>query len=74
MQVAVLAKVADPLTGVWRVSNTFHFTFHAPHADFGVRQVVPNTYTESMEFLEGKRRWENGQAVRQALGGPATHL
>jgi len=73
MLVAVLAKVADPLTGVWRVSSTFHFIFDAPHAEFGGRQVAPHTYTESLEFVEGKRRWENGQAVRQAANAPTKH-
>ncbi|KAI8801508.1 HotDog domain-containing protein [Cladochytrium replicatum] len=58
-QVSVRATVEDPLTGTREHTNTFHFTF-ATKAECA--QVLPRSYDESMQFIEGKRRlvYQNG--------------
>ncbi|ETS61503.1 hypothetical protein PaG_04250 [Moesziomyces aphidis] len=60
--VTVLAEVVDLETGERKKSNTFHFSF-----DLGTTnlQVLPQTYKEAMEFIEGKRRVDLGTEMRR---------
>lgn len=60
--VTVLAEVVDLETGERKRSNTFHFSFDLGQTD---RQVLPQTYKEAMEFIEGKRRVEIGAEMRR---------
>ncbi|EGD76244.1 hypothetical protein PTSG_11662 [Salpingoeca rosetta] len=55
LQVDVRAEVISPTTGQSKVTNTFHFTFSAPHPT--VPTVLPRTYEESMWYLDGRRRF-----------------
>ncbi|KAJ8324200.1 hypothetical protein QVD99_008530 [Batrachochytrium dendrobatidis] len=63
-QVMVIADVLDPLYRNGRLnSNTFHFTFSAPYCE-NVPRVIPQTYEESMKYIEGRRhkqQWEDHQ-------------
>ncbi|SPO31810.1 related to acyl-coa thioester hydrolase [Ustilago trichophora] len=64
--VTVLAEVVDLETGERKKSNTFHFSFDLGETD---RQVLPQTYKEAMEFIEGKRRVEIGREMRRLYQG-----
>ncbi|EPQ27554.1 uncharacterized protein PFL1_04692 [Pseudozyma flocculosa PF-1] len=66
--VSVLAEVVNLETGVGSRSNTFHFSF-----DVGppTRRVMPQTYKEAMEWIEGKRRVELGHEMRALYGDGA---
>lgn len=61
LHVEVVADVLDPKVGSRVTTNTFHYTFEMklddPHA---LNQVIPETYTEAMRYLEGKRRVQFG--------------
>ncbi|PJF18790.1 hypothetical protein PSACC_01378 [Paramicrosporidium saccamoebae] len=59
LHVEVVADVIDPKNGTRVTTNTFHYTFTRPTTDFVT--VVPETYTEAMRYLEGKRRVESKQ-------------
>lgn len=60
--VVVLAEVVDTKTGEKKRSNTFHFSF-----DFGLesKKVLPESYRDSIAFLEGKRRIDLGNELRR---------
>jgi acyl-coenzyme A thioesterase 9 len=60
--VVVLAEVVDTKTGEKKRSNTFHFSF-----DFGpdAKKVLPESYRDSIAFLEGKRRVDLGNELRR---------
>ena len=60
--VVVLAEVVDTKTGEKKRSNTFHFSF-----DFGpdAKKVLPESYRDSIAFLEGKRRIDLGNELRR---------
>ncbi|SNX88049.1 related to acyl-coa thioester hydrolase [Melanopsichium pennsylvanicum] len=66
--VTVLAQVVDLETGERKTSNTFHFSFDLGTTD---RQVLPQTYKEAMEFIEGKRRVEIGAEMRRLYQEPS---
>ena len=53
-QVAVRANVVDIETGQKKTTNNFQFTYYSP--DGNLRKVIPQTYEESMEYLEGRRQ------------------
>ncbi|KAN0064085.1 hypothetical protein ACQY0O_003249 [Thecaphora frezii] len=59
--VSVLAEVVDLATAQAQKSNTFHFSF-----DIGStgKRLMPQTYKEAMEWIEGKRRVELGSEMR----------
>ncbi|UZJ52990.1 hypothetical protein CBS101457_002310 [Exobasidium rhododendri] len=62
--VVVLAEIVDVETGRRDLSNTFHFSF-----DLGSKnqkKVIPVSYSDSMAWIEGKRRVELGQEVRSS--------
>jgi len=62
-QVEVLAYVTEPLIGNRRLTNIFNFTFFCtPAGVVGndeksqiVKQILPQTYSEAMRYLAGKR-------------------
>ncbi|KAJ3124912.1 hypothetical protein HK098_000739 [Nowakowskiella sp. JEL0407] len=56
-QVTVDAFVEDPLTGEQNNTNTFHFTFGVP-STVKFLKVMPQSYDDSMQYIEGKRRKE----------------
>lgn len=67
LHVEVVADVIDPGAGSRVTTNTFHYTFEmrleadeTPHSSSPPPsppcQVIPESYTEAMRYLEGKRR------------------
>ncbi|KAN0050312.1 hypothetical protein ACTA71_003429 [Dictyostelium dimigraforme] len=66
-QVEVLAYVTDPSIGEKKLSNVFNFTFYcAPsksqkeklqqqNTNKKLKQILPQTYSEAMRYLTGKR-------------------
>ncbi|RIA80121.1 HotDog domain-containing protein [Glomus cerebriforme] len=61
--VSVTADMVDIQNSSHDTSNIFHFNFRADNAEM-IRKVIPKTYGESMKFLEGKRRREEGLRLR----------
>ncbi|XDV47505.1 hypothetical protein PO909_017112 [Leuciscus waleckii] len=55
VQVRVHTEVLDPLTRQHSTTNVFHFTFHVEKE---VPSVVPQSYGESMLYLDGKRHFD----------------
>ncbi|XP_068126156.1 acyl-coenzyme A thioesterase 9, mitochondrial isoform X2 [Hyperolius riggenbachi] len=55
VQVRVHTEVSDPITREHHTTNIFHFTYVA---DKAVPQIVPQTYGESMLYLDGKRHFD----------------
>uniref|UniRef100_A0A673HT97 Acyl-CoA thioesterase 9, tandem duplicate 2 n=1 Tax=Sinocyclocheilus rhinocerous TaxID=307959 RepID=A0A673HT97_9TELE len=55
VQVRVHSEVLDPLTRQHNTTNVFHFTFHL---EKDVPAVVPQSYGESMLYLDGKRHFD----------------
>lgn len=70
-QVRVETRVHDLTRGALFSSNTFDFTFHSPSVP--VRRVLPKTYQEAVEWIDGKRRRERLArelaSAEQARGG-----
>ncbi|PWZ00405.1 Thioesterase/thiol ester dehydrase-isomerase [Testicularia cyperi] len=64
--VSVLAEVVDLETGDRKKSNTFHFSFDLGDTEC---RVLPQSYKEAMEFIEGKRRVELGSEMRRLYLG-----
>uniref|UniRef100_A0A665WDS7 HotDog ACOT-type domain-containing protein n=1 Tax=Echeneis naucrates TaxID=173247 RepID=A0A665WDS7_ECHNA len=60
IQVRVHSEVFNPLTRQHNTTNVFHFTFSSDHE---VPNIVPQTYGESMLYLDGKRHFN--QTVQQ---------
>lgn len=58
LHIEVMADVIDPKTESRKTTNTFHYTFVCPQEQQDPSWVVPETYTEAMRYLEGKRRVE----------------
>lgn len=57
LQVSVTANVVDPLTGVVDTTNDFSFTFSAADpAASPLPRVLPQTYEESLAYIDGMRR------------------
>uniref|UniRef100_A0A3Q2Z3G6 Acyl-CoA thioesterase 9, tandem duplicate 1 n=1 Tax=Hippocampus comes TaxID=109280 RepID=A0A3Q2Z3G6_HIPCM len=54
IQVRVHSEVFDPLTRQHNTTNVFHFTFAS---DRDVPNIVPQSYGESMLYLDGKRHF-----------------
>ncbi|KAI9149849.1 hypothetical protein H9P43_010028 [Blastocladiella emersonii ATCC 22665] len=61
-QVMVTADVVDHATGARDTTNVFHFTFGLDESTTKspLPQVLPRTYEDSMNYLDGKRRLETG--------------
>lgn len=61
--VVVVAEINEVATGLRKRSNTFHYSF-----DLGsnvTKRVTPESYAETLAWIEGKRRVELGQEVRR---------
>ncbi|KAI9145165.1 HotDog domain-containing protein [Paraphysoderma sedebokerense] len=78
VQIRVVADVIDPNTHDRDTTNIFHFTFtsspcqlpsststDSSNAEHWVLppRIIPETYEESMSYLDGKRKWEVGLAM-----------
>ncbi|KAI9223581.1 HotDog domain-containing protein [Blastocladiella britannica] len=60
-QVKVTADIRDPITGTSETSNTFNYTFAVPSTDSKrPPAIMPRTYGDAVEYLDGKRRLELG--------------
>ncbi|KAM3586127.1 hypothetical protein VKS41_002656 [Umbelopsis sp. WA50703] len=78
-QVRVVAEVMDIEKDTLDITNVFYFTLATedPNVvrteeeydsnEVKVRRILPRTYGESMEWLEGKRRRTQGVRAKQAL-------
>lgn len=64
MHVFVQANVVDPLTGAEQKTNDFKFTWCDDGGEPLRRMVVPQTYAESMRWIEGRRALEMGARIR----------
>jgi acyl-coenzyme A thioesterase 9 len=53
VQVQVQADVANSQTTTSETTNVFHFTFAQAE---NIMRVVPNTYSEAMDYLQARRR------------------
>ncbi|XP_056440423.1 acyl-CoA thioesterase 9, tandem duplicate 1 isoform X1 [Gadus chalcogrammus] len=60
IQVRVHTEVLDPLTGQHNTTNVFHFTFVS---DNDVPMIVPQSYGESMLYLDGKRHFSQAAGI-----------
>ncbi|CUA77888.1 Acyl-coenzyme A thioesterase 9, mitochondrial [Rhizoctonia solani] len=67
--VQVQAEVIDPVTGEDNLTNTFRFTWVRENGPALQRLVIPRTYAEAMQWLEGKRALDTGAEIR-ALRNP----
>ncbi|GAB1524653.1 hypothetical protein RhiTH_007807 [Rhizoctonia solani] len=67
--VQVQAEVIDPATGESNLTNTFRFTWVRENGPPLHRLVIPRTYAEAMQWLEGKRALDTGAEIR-ALRNP----
>ncbi|KLO11665.1 Thioesterase/thiol ester dehydrase-isomerase [Schizopora paradoxa] len=64
VHVFVQANVVDPLTGAEQKTNDFRFTWCDDGGEPLQRVVVPQTYAESMRWIEGRRALEMGERIR----------
>jgi acyl-coenzyme A thioesterase 9 len=63
-QVKVIADVIDVKSGNRETTNTFYLTFQ--HKDLSKR-LLPKTYSDAMEFIEGLRRKNRGIALKNQV-------
>lgn len=56
-RVTVSADIMDAEKGTRETTNTFHFEFQAIKKG-ELRTVLPQSYSEAMYYVEGKRRFE----------------
>lgn len=56
INVEVIADVIEPKSGSRLTTNTFHYTYSCKISQSAALIVIPETYTEAMKYLEGKRR------------------
>ncbi|KAI9256071.1 acyl-CoA thioester hydrolase [Helicostylum pulchrum] len=70
-QVSVSAEVTDVEAGTTDLTNTFHFSLSAQ--DKPVREILPRTYAESMLYIEGKRRRQQGVQAKEQLLSLMSH-
>ncbi|KAM4795760.1 acyl-coenzyme A thioesterase 9, mitochondrial-like [Rhinophrynus dorsalis] len=68
IQVRVHSEVSDPNTRDHHTTNIFHFTYMYEKE---VPQIVPQTYGESMLYLDGKRHFD---AAIKSRNGQNDHL
>ncbi|KAM4047497.1 LOW QUALITY PROTEIN: acyl-coenzyme A thioesterase 9, mitochondrial [Anomaloglossus baeobatrachus] len=65
IQIRVHSEVSDPITREHQTTNIFHFTYMSEKE---MPQIVPQTYGQSMLYLDGKRHFDavvrnrNGQS------------
>ncbi|XP_077150703.1 acyl-coenzyme A thioesterase 9, mitochondrial isoform X1 [Ranitomeya variabilis] len=63
IQIRVHSEVSDPITREHHTTNIFHFTYMSEKE---MPQIVPQTYGQSMLYLDGKRHFD---AVVQSRNG-----
>ncbi|MGA1599461.1 MAG: hotdog domain-containing protein [bacterium] len=72
MMVEILSEVIQPSTGERQVTNDCFFTFTALD-EFGrpasIPAVQPHTYEEGLKYLDGRRRFQLGESIRQSKAG-----
>ena len=64
-QIRVETVVHDLVKNSVFPSNIFHFSFQSPKV--AVRQIVPSTYREAIDFLDGRRRRDKLAATYSAF-------
>lgn len=64
--IKVTADVVDPETYKEDNTNVFHFIF-ATVDNKTLPELLPKTYSESMMYLEGKRRWDKGNQIAHQI-------
>ncbi|KAG1144261.1 hypothetical protein G6F37_006396 [Rhizopus arrhizus] len=67
VQVRVVAEVVHIEKNTREVTNIFHFTLYASNSDIKLRRVLPKTYSESMLWIDAKRRRYQGVHSRHML-------
>ncbi|KAG1054876.1 hypothetical protein G6F43_003123 [Rhizopus delemar] len=67
VQVRVVAEVVHIEKSTCEVTNIFHFTLYASNSDIKLRRVLPKTYSESMLWIDAKRRRYQGVHSRHML-------
>ncbi|WWC86043.1 uncharacterized protein L201_000914 [Kwoniella dendrophila CBS 6074] len=67
--IVVRAEVEEVDTGVRRETNTFFFTMAKEDDQPIGRTVIPSTYQEAMQYLEGERRLHVGNEMRSLYRG-----
>jgi len=60
-------QILNPSDGSKEKANTLFFTFTCPEQGV-IPRVIPNTYAEAMDFLDGQRRHTRAKAVAASLG------
>ncbi|KAL6075985.1 Thioesterase/thiol ester dehydrase-isomerase [Balamuthia mandrillaris] len=64
--VKVTAEVVNPKDGSKQRTNTMHYTFTCPESS--IPHVLPVTYQEAMDWVEGRRRYLRGKETATRLG------
>ncbi|ORX87532.1 Thioesterase/thiol ester dehydrase-isomerase [Basidiobolus meristosporus CBS 931.73] len=65
-QISVVADVLDHEKSTKRTTNVFHFTF-AGGKSAQVPRIMPKTYAEAMEYLEGRKLQEGKPTSRELV-------
>jgi acyl-coenzyme A thioesterase 9 len=64
-QVLVSSEITDLANGAIDTSNVFHLTFGVNRPEnitnWKLEKIIPETYQEAMEYLDGKRRYEHSK-------------
>eukprot|EP01098_Paradermamoeba_levis_P008181 TRINITY_DN3389_c0_g1_i2.p1 TRINITY_DN3389_c0_g1~~TRINITY_DN3389_c0_g1_i2.p1 ORF type:complete len:454 (+),score=99.25 TRINITY_DN3389_c0_g1_i2:130-1491(+) len=69
----VNASVIDPTKGTIETTNLFHFTFTCPDKELDgkaappLRQVLPESYSDAILHVEGKKRYLRGKETAHKL-------
>lgn len=74
LQVSVTADVIDPNTREATRTNTFQLTFESPASTDGVQRVMPRSYGEAIEYIEGKRHKDLGKEYMASYHANAESL
>jgi acyl-coenzyme A thioesterase 9 len=69
VQIRVEVEVINPTTRETDITNVFQFAFMVPTQ----QMIVPETYEESMMYLEGRRIAEKGTALEVVLKGKVAY-
>ena len=72
-QVRVVAEVVDIEHSKCETTNIFYFTLAAEGDNVQPRRILPRTYSETMLWLEGKRRRDEGVHARHMLLESLSH-
>lgn len=64
----VMVEMLDPKDGTRHHTNSLHFTFTCPDGTAPLPRVLPETYAEAMDYIEGRRRHMRARSVAESLG------